>query len=429
MKKNQNLYIFFLMLLLVPLAGEPKIHPFGGDLSSFRVSFGSPIFLLFLLWIKNTSFILSGFCVGLAVSAFRIALDCTLSDMSFSSSLILRGPTFFYYLTYAACFQIPKVDALYSKALQIAWWSIFAEFCASIAELAVTNYALGDELVITFDVLVKIIAIAVIRCFFILSFFFLTQLYQSETRANHERDQKKHMLLLISNLYEEIVQLSKSQKNAEEVTRNCYRIYEQLQNTAKIPDAKRLAGELLSIAGQVHDIKKDNQRIYAGLCQLTEIRHLSDYMPSRELGDIIVQSNKKYAHSLQKDITFYSIIDPTLPPLHVYTMLSLVNNLVANAVEAIEKSGCIRISFTRIRDCIEIRISDNGIGIPPSRLERLFKPGYTTKFDEQGNPSTGVGLAYIKHLTKELHGTVATDIKQEGTTTFILTLPLQSMKG
>ena len=46
--KHRELFIFICMLLIVPLAGEPRIHPFGNEFSSFRVSFGSPMFLLFL---------------------------------------------------------------------------------------------------------------------------------------------------------------------------------------------------------------------------------------------------------------------------------------------------------------------------------------------------------------------------------------------
>lgn len=429
MKKNKDLLVFLLMLILVPLAGEPKIHPFSGDLSTFRVSFGSPIFLLFLLWIRNTSFILSGFCVGLSVTIFRICLDIVTNDASFSSSFLLRAPAFFYYFTYAACFHLPAVDELYSKAIRIAGWSILAEFFASIAELAVTNYLLGSELVITFTILFQLILIAVIRCFFILSFFFLTQLYQSETRIKEEKEQKKHMLLLIANLYEEVIQLNKSQKNAEQVTRNCYQIYENLQDPTEKVSRENLSAELLSIAGQVHEIKKDNQRIYAGLRQLTNNRRLSDYLPAGELGDIIVQSNLKYANSLKKDIRFMPTIDPHLPPLHVYTLLSLVNNLVANAVEAIKKEGFIKINFTKIKDSIEIRIMDNAGGISPNKINLIFKPGYTTKFDEKGNPSTGVGLPYVKHLTETLGGKIAVNLAHTGATAFILTIPLKSLKG
>lgn len=429
MKNNQNIYIFLLMLVLVPLAGEPKIHPFSGELSSFRVSFGSPIFLLFLLWIRNTSFILSGFCVGLSVTLFRIGLDLLTNDHSFSSSLLLRGPTFFYYLTYAACFHLPKVNTLYSKALQIAGWSILAEFAASIVELSLTNICSSTEMVITLDVLMKIIIIAIIRCFFILSFFFLVQLHQAETKTIQERKQNERMILLISSLYEEVIQLNKSQKNAENVTRNCYQIYENLQNTTDDIDKQALSKELLGIAGQVHEIKKDNQRIYAGLSQLTNNRKINDYMPATELGDMIVKSNRKYACSLGKEIIFSITVDSALHRLHVYTVLSLVNNLVANAVEAIEHIGNIIIKFSKIKDTIEIEVCDNGIGVPEARAKLLFKPGYTTKFDAEGNPSSGVGLPYVKHLAGELDGTIYLDNSMSNKTIFRLTLPLKNLEG
>ena len=428
MKQHRNLLLFALMLLLVPLAGEPKFHPFTGDLASFRVSFGSPLFLLFLLWLRNVPFVLSGLCVGLAVTIFRIFLDLWTTTISLPMSLGLHGPTFFYYLTYAACFHIPKFNAaLYNKALQIAGWSILAEIAASIAELTMTNIYASSDFNITLSVLTKISAIAFLRCFFILSFFFLTQIYQAETRANQEHQQKQHMLLLISNLYEEVIQLNKSQKNAEAVTRNCYKIYENLQDQTVIVDPPKLASEILSIAGQVHEIKKDNQRIYAGLRQLTNNRELKDYMPTAALVDLIIESNRKYAKGLQKEITFSSHIDPQLPALHVYTVLSLVNNLVANAVEAIPKSGTIELHFTKVENMIQIQISDTGIGISPQKVPLLFKPGYTTKFDSIGNPSTGVGLAYVKHLTEELQGNIIVTIEDK--TSFILSIPLINLKG
>ena len=69
--KHRELFIFICMLLIVPLAGEPRIHPFGNEFSSFRVSFGSPMFLLFLLWLRNVPMAVSGLAVGIAVVLFR----------------------------------------------------------------------------------------------------------------------------------------------------------------------------------------------------------------------------------------------------------------------------------------------------------------------------------------------------------------------
>jgi len=223
MKEHRNLIIFLLMLILVPLAGEPKIHPFSGELSDFRVSFGSPIFLLFLLWLRNTPFIAAGFFTGITVVVFRALLDFWAGTATFNTALWLHLPTFFYYFVYATCFHLPHFDeALYHKALQIAGWSIIAEIIASIAELFTMSISISGSVVLTPDIFLKIAAIAVLRCFFILSFFFLSQIYTAEMRAQQEHKQKQRMMLLISNLYEEVVQLDKSQKNAEEITRNCY---------------------------------------------------------------------------------------------------------------------------------------------------------------------------------------------------------------
>lgn len=430
MKKHRHLFFFLLMLILVPLAGEPKIHPFTGELASFRVSFGSPIFLLFLLWLRNTPFVLSGFCVGISVTLFRVLLDLGGTNMLFAESLWLHGPTFFYYLTYAACFHIPKFDTtLYSKALQIAGWSILAEIVASIAELTITALTSSGELALTLDILVKISFIAVLRCLFILSFFFIAQIYQAETRTRQEHEEKRHLMLLIASLYEEVIQLSKSQKNAESVTRDCYKIYERLQDPTAEINRPKLAEEMLRLAGQVHEIKKDNQRIHAGLQQLTNERKINDYMAVADLSQLIIETNRKYARSLKKNIQFYLVNDETLPPLHVYTVLSLVNNLAANAVEAIENIGVIHLSFTKIGDTLQIAIWNTGRPIAAKKIPLFFKPGYTTKFDDEGKPSNGVGLTYVKHLAESLGGSIAVTSNEKNKIIFTLNIPLENLKG
>ena len=242
MKKNRNILFFLLMLILVPLAGEPKIHPFTGDLSTFRVSFGSPIFLLFLLWLRNIPFVVSGFCVGITVMFFRIFLDLWSGLLPFEISFYLHIPNFVYYFAYAACFHMPKLKIpLYSKALQIAGWSILAEIIASIAELVMTTLINSGDIALNFDIIFKISIIAVLRCLFILSFFFIAQIYQAELKARQEQKEKEHLMLLIASLYEETIQLSKSQQNAETLTRDCYKIYEFLQNPKNTIDRPELA--------------------------------------------------------------------------------------------------------------------------------------------------------------------------------------------
>jgi len=417
-----------LMILIVPLAGELKFYPFDSQFSSFRVSFGSPAFLFFLLWLRSTAFAFSGLLVGLSVLVFRMSLDWITIDSAFASSFMLHVPAFFYYVIYAFIFHLAKAHDLYNQPLRIGLLSIIAEITASIIELMLSLTYSSATVIITFSIISKILIIAIIRSFFVLSFFFIINLRHAEFAAEKQREQNKHIHLLISGLYEEVIHLTKSMQNAENITRDCYNLYKDLHNCHLPFNKNQIAQNLLGIAGQVHEIKKDNQRIYASLTQLISDGKLHDYMTAFELAEIIVQSHQKYARSLNKIIIFDLQIENLLPPLHVYTVLSLVNNLVSNAVESIKNSGLIKISFYSIGECIAFRVADTGPGIPPKKRSLIFKPGYTTKFDLSGNPSTGMGLPYIKDLANSLHGSITLeDLPHADETVFIIQLPLQSI--
>lgn len=416
-----------LMIVIVPLAGELKFYPFAGEFTTFRVSFGSPAFLFFLLWLRSTSFLTSGLLAGFSVLVFRMVLDMGISNIPWNTSFYLQIPAFCYYVTYAFIFYMAKVDNVYSQPLRIASWSIIAEITASIVELLLAPIYVGIIGVITFPIITRILLIAIIRSFFVLSFFFIMRLRQIEFVAEHQKEQNKHMLLLISSLYKELVQLTKSQQNAESITRDCYTLYKDLQSGQPF-NKDELTQNILSIAGQVHEIKKDNQRIYASLTQLISEGKLNDYMNAAELAEIIVQSHQKYAQTLNKSIKFNLTVDTILPSLHVYTVLSIVNNLVSNAVESIKDSGFIKIGFKLIDDNIEFWVSDNGPGIPPKKRKLIFKPGYTTKFDISGNPSTGMGLSYIKDLVNNLNGSITVlDTSHTNETVFVIKLPLKAV--
>jgi len=425
---NRKWLAILLMILIVPLVGELKFYPFDREFSTFRVSFGSPSFLFFLLWLRTTSFALSGLLVGVSVLVFRMALDWVTLDGTFVSGFILHVPAFFYYVTYALIFHLAKAKDLYNQPLYIGLLSIIAEITASIVELTFSLSYSSVAAIPTFPIIGKLLIIAVIRSFFILNFFFIINLRHAEFVAEQQREQNKHTLLLISSLYKEGIQLTKSIQNAENITRNCYNLYEDLHNSQLPFDNNHLAQRILEIAGQVHEIKKDNQRIYASLTQLISDGKLHDYMTASELADIIIQSHQKYARSLNKTIIFDLQVENRLPPLHVYTVLSLVNNLVSNAVESIKDSGSIKISFYSIDKYIAFRVGDSGPGISTKKRSLIFKPGYTTKFDLLGNPSTGMGLPYIRDLATSLCGSITlVDIPNTDETAFIIQLPLQSV--
>ncbi|MGE5114036.1 MAG: two-component system sensor histidine kinase NtrB [Acidobacteriaceae bacterium] len=95
-----------------------------------------------------------------------------------------------------------------------------------------------------------------------------------------------------------------------------------------------------------------------------------------------------------------------------------VANLFRNSAEAKREKVRIEVSTTMADNTAEIRIKDNGPGIPPDVLEKIFIPFYTTKSN-----GTGLGLALVHRIVTDHGGKVTVVSGQEGTT-FILSLPV-----
>lgn len=99
-------------------------------------------------------------------------------------------------------------------------------------------------------------------------------------------------------------------------------------------------------------------------------------------------------------------------------------NLVVNACEAMTGGGAIDIHERVLdessdRQQAEIRVTDNGPGIPPAALKKVFDPFYTTK--EEG---TGLGLSIVARIIREHGGHIdLTSIEGRGTT-FTIVLPI-----
>ncbi|HVT72754.1 MAG TPA: PAS domain S-box protein [Lacunisphaera sp.] len=109
----------------------------------------------------------------------------------------------------------------------------------------------------------------------------------------------------------------------------------------------------------------------------------------------------------------------------------VIQNLVINAVQAMPADGILRImarneTITRIDhapplepgDYIRMEIADNGMGVKPENLGRIFDPYFTTK--EKGS---GLGLAAVYSIIRKHHGAIDVESEVGRGTTFRLWLP------
>jgi signal transduction histidine kinase len=98
-------------------------------------------------------------------------------------------------------------------------------------------------------------------------------------------------------------------------------------------------------------------------------------------------------------------------------------NLLLNACEAVvANGGSIDVALREISGGIEIRVCDNGRGIPESVRGRLFEP-FVSYGKENG---TGLGLTVVQKIIQDHGGDVTVEKTSEEGTTFRLLLPLAS---
>jgi signal transduction histidine kinase len=97
-------------------------------------------------------------------------------------------------------------------------------------------------------------------------------------------------------------------------------------------------------------------------------------------------------------------------------------NLLTNAAQALagRDGATITISTRAQGEHVEVRIGDNGPGIPPDVEPRIFDPFFTTKDVGEG---TGLGLAIVHELVERHGGRIDVDTKVGSGTTFTVVMP------
>jgi two-component system NtrC family sensor kinase len=107
-------------------------------------------------------------------------------------------------------------------------------------------------------------------------------------------------------------------------------------------------------------------------------------------------------------------------------LLNLYNNAFYAVAERKSKTTdayepCISVRTKRLPDYAEIRISDNGMGIPSNVLHKIFQPFYTTKPTGEG---TGLGLSLSYDIVKAHGGELKVNTKEGEGSEFIIQLPV-----
>ncbi|GAA3972315.1 ATP-binding protein [Thermobifida alba] len=105
-------------------------------------------------------------------------------------------------------------------------------------------------------------------------------------------------------------------------------------------------------------------------------------------------------------------------------LITALRNLVANAVSYSPENTRVAVSVRTAPASVEISVADQGIGIPPQDLERIFERFYRVDAARsRATGGTGLGLAIVKHVMTLHRGEVTVWSKEGEGSTFTLRLP------
>jgi signal transduction histidine kinase len=101
--------------------------------------------------------------------------------------------------------------------------------------------------------------------------------------------------------------------------------------------------------------------------------------------------------------------------------MQIIFNLIQNAAHACENKGTVQIELSNYDNKVQIKVTDNGPGVPPNLQSKIFDPTFSTKAVGEG---TGLGLAFVKKTLAAWGGTIYYDSTYVQGAQFIIELPI-----
>ncbi|MCF6167338.1 HAMP domain-containing sensor histidine kinase [Lutibacter sp.] len=127
----------------------------------------------------------------------------------------------------------------------------------------------------------------------------------------------------------------------------------------------------------------------------------------------------KLRSSKQVEFNFKSSEKEILANINLQLYSWVIENLIKNAIDAMEGKGKIVLAITENTKSVNIAITDNGKGIPKNLQQKIFSPGFTTK-----KRGWGLGLSLAKRIIEDYHNGKISVSKSEINkgTTFVIAL-------
>jgi two-component system sensor histidine kinase YcbA len=394
------------------------------DIGPFRFSIGTVVFIYAILSLNHILIIPTAVMVALATLLIRVGLDYffLLPREYFNFMVAHQYSGVIYFLLLAVLLKPGGIKGG-ARAISV-FLIIYLAVAVCLANLAEALVRVPYSEVFIFSNMIILLLMSFIQVFLVISLVNINLFQNMLVMDEQQRVTYEKMLIITSELYDELFYMQKSMENMENIMAKSYNLHKQLKALKLADSSAEYAA--LEIAEEVHEVKKDTVRILAGLGEALKIKKDRLVMNLSELLDLVIKANRSYSQSLGKKVQYSLKIEEDPEVTQIYPLLAILNNLVSNAVEAIAGEGYIHLKVRCRNNLLRISVCDNGEPVKERDKGLIFEPGYTTKFSAEGVPSTGIGLAYVRGLVENFRGRVFFR-NQEHEKCFVIIIPLASV--
>lgn len=171
------------------------------------------------------------------------------------------------------------------------------------------------------------------------------------------------------------------------------------------------------------EMNKDVQRLSTIASRFSKIGSTPDMQPD-DVNAIVQRAASYMASRISSRIRLTVTTCPQPLPVRLSAPLFewVMENLIKNAVDAMQGSGTIDVRTFAEQSRAIIEVTDSGKGIPRKNFKKVFQPGYTTK-----KRGWGLGLTLAKRIISQYHrGRIFVRASQPGCTVFRIELPLST---
>ena len=180
-----------------------------------------------------------------------------------------------------------------------------------------------------------------------------------------------------------------------------------------------------------HRMLTESERLSRLVQQVIELSRLQGDEPIEAPMPVELDEVLKVAvdtSAIDADSKRISIVVGGTPNLEIFgnaeQVTAAVANLVANAVSYSESDATVLVSTKADDDMVEVSVVDQGIGIPPGEIDRIFERFYRVDpARHRSTGGTGLGLSIVKHVAATHGGDVRVWSVEGQGSTFTLTLP------